>query len=468
MQIIALTSSIIAFGGLLYYLESADIYSQSINYLVFHILTSITFMLVPTNGIFKSLTVKSKISKLSFNLIIYSLLGICLTYSIFEFLRQALRPYVGHLSILTSVSSLIFITVLVIYYSRKWVLNDLESQILKNEAMELQKTIENVQSLSKIAIVNGNQNNYKWTSEIFEILEIPPIKGNITEDLILKYAMPQSIELISKKREESLNYSKPGDTINFEENIIVKTPKGNKKCLKCFINFFIEPDLRTRTMHGFIEDITEEMEIKKDLEDSFQNQTILLKEVHHRVKNNLQIILSLINLEIRLNKEGYEDIVKKTRNRILSMATIHEQVYNSSDIAHIDSEQYIQLTLGNLFNVYDANINLDLDIEHYEIHMDKAIPLGLIINELGLNTIKYAFNEDETGSFHVKFRESNNNCEIEIWDDGKGLPDDFDFNSSKSLGFTIIKNIIKQLDGEYELLDLSKGFGIKITFKDEI
>ena len=160
-----------------------------------------------------------------------------------------------------------------------------------------------------------------------------------------------------------------------------------------------------RKINGFLQDITKDIEIKQDLEDSIVNQTILLKEVHHRVKNNLQIILSLINLELKFNHEDYENILKKTRNRILSMASIHEQVYNSSDITHVNSDEYLKLTLENLFNLYSSNIKLHLDIISYELHMDKAIPLGLIINELGLNSIKYAFDDDEKGNFYVKYRE---------------------------------------------------------------
>lgn len=117
-----------------------------------------------------------------------------------------------------------------------------------------------------------------------------------------------------------------------------------------------------RKINGFLQDITKDIEIKQDLEDSIVNQTILLKEVHHRVKNNLQIILSLINLELKFNHEDYENILKKTRNRILSMASIHEQVYNSSDITHVNSDEYLKLTLENLFNLYSSNIKLHLDI----------------------------------------------------------------------------------------------------------
>lgn len=98
------------------------------------------------------------------------------------------------------------------------------------------------------------------------------------------------------------------------------------------------------------------------------------------------------------------------------MASIHEQVYNSSDITHVNSDEYLKLTLENLFNLYSSNIKLHLDIISHELHMDKAIPLGLIINELGLNSIKYAFDDDEKGNFYVKYSEENNLCKLTIWD----------------------------------------------------
>lgn len=469
MQILALTSMIIGFGGLLYYLGTPDMYSKSLHYLIFHMLSAATFTALPTkNGLFKPIGIKSDISKQTLSLITHILAGIVTIYCIIEILRPSITPIFSRVSIISTLASLTTIFGILLYYSRKWVKKDLESEILKNEAIELQQTIENVQSLSKIAIVNGSANNYNWTSEIFEILEMKPINGTINEDLVFNLTTPESRELISKKHEKASKNCKPGDIINFDTTLEIKTMKGNTKYIKCISHNFINTDFETRKINGIIEDITEEIIIKRNLVESFQNQTILLKEVHHRVKNNLQIILSLLNLELRFNREDYEDILKKTRTRISSMATIHEQVYNSSDVAHVDSENYIQLTLENLFSLYSSNINLNLDIENHEVWMDKAIPIGLIINELGLNTIKYAFNEDEIGNFYVKFRVNNNICELDVWDDGRGLPDDFNFETSKSLGFTIIQSLIKQLDGESALLDIPKGFGLKITFKNEL
>lgn len=98
--------------------------------------------------------------------------------------------------------------------------------------------------------------------------------------------------------------------------------------------------------------------------------------------------------------------------------------------------------------------------------MDKAIPIGLILNELALNSLNFAFDENEYGNFHVKFRLMDGMYEVDVWDDGVGLPDEIDINNPTTLGFTIIKNLINQLDGEYNALDLPKGFGINMKFKD--
>lgn len=353
------------------------------------------------------------------------------------------------------------------WLKRKWVKQDLERKILREESIELQETLKKIESISKIVIVNGDVNNIKWTEELNYILETQ-LSGNLNGyDVIRSFVTPKDQKKIMNKYKKVSANCKPGDTINLDTIVEIVTGKGNTKYIRFYSSNYIETDFENRKINGFLQDITKDIEIKQDLEDSIVNQTILLKEVHHRVKNNLQIILSLINLELKFNHEDYENILKKTRNRILSMASIHEQVYNSSDITHVNSDEYLKLTLENLFNLYSSNIKLHLDIISHELHMDKAIPLGLIINELGLNSIKYAF-DDEKGNFYVKYREENNLCKLTIWDDGRGLPKDFDVEKSRSLGFTIIRNLTKQIDGELEILDLPEGFGVKINFRNDL
>lgn len=444
-------------------------YARIIHYLCYHILISLMFVMLPTkNGIFKSFTQKSTVSRQAYNVMKHAIIAIALIYSLIELLRPEIVRYIGNISLVTITSSLIIVIVIFVYYSRKWVKQDLERKILREESIELQETLKKIESISKIVIVNGDVNNIKWTEELNYILETQ-LSGNLNGyDVIRSFVTPKDQKKIMNKYKKVSANCKPGDTINLDTIVEIVTGKGNTKYIRFYSSNYVETDFENRKINGFLQDITKDIEIKQDLEDSIVNQIILLKEVHHRVKNNLQIILSLINLELKFNHEDYENILKKTRNRILSMASIHEQVYNSSDITHVNSDEYLKLTLENLFNLYSFNIKLHLDIISHELHMDKAIPLGLIINELGLNSIKYAFDDDEKGNFYVKYREENNLCKLTIWDDGRGLPKDFDVEKSRSLGFTIIRNLTKQIDGELEILDLPEGFGVKINFRNDL
>lgn len=301
MQILALISIIMGFGGLIFYLGSNEIYSKALHYFVYHILAALVFVIIPTkNGVFKSLSINTDISKLSLEVTRYSLIIICIIFCIIEILRPILSKLVEHVSIVTTVCSLVFILMLMIYYSRKWVKKDLDSQILKQEAVDLQNTIEKVQSMSKIAILNGSPGKFHWTSEIFEILEIEPIDVAIGHNLLLKYLTQDSLDEVHEKW-ESAKDSKPGDVINFETTLTIITSKRNKKYLKCFSSNYIETDFDSRSVNVFVEDITDEVMNKKNLEESLANQKILIKEVHHRVKNNLQLIRSFINLEKRFH-----------------------------------------------------------------------------------------------------------------------------------------------------------------------
>ena len=149
------------------------------------------------------------------------------------------------------------------------------------------------------------------------------------------------------------------------------------------------------------------------------------------------------------------------------MATIHQQVYNSVDFANVETSEYIALSVENLFKAYDSNIKLNLDIQSCNLHMDKAIPMGLVLNELGLNAITHAFNGSK-GNFYVKFTYEDGIYALDVWDDGVGLPESVDIHKSTTLWFTVIKSIMNQLDGEWSVLDLPKGFGISMKVRDKI
>lgn len=309
-------------------------------------------------------------------------------------------------------------------------------------------------------LIKKTNGEYVVTNTFYDILHSPKkdihelfkdFKNNILnkDDLI----MVQKFEL------NEINY--------FEKVIEYKSPFYHKT-QQLFLYLETYEDTTNKISFINIKDVTDEYEKENELKVLLNDQKVLIKEVHHRVKNNLQIILSLLNLELRFHDGDYEWILNKTRNRISTMATIHQQVYDSSDSAHVDALKCTEVCLQKLFGSDNSNIKFHLDVESHDLSMDKAIPFSLILNELAMNSINFAFKENEEGNFYVKFGVYDDMYELDIWDDGVGLPEGTDIKNPKTLGFTIIKSLISQLDGEYNELPLSKGFGIKIIFKNVI
>ncbi|MDI6644319.1 MAG: histidine kinase dimerization/phosphoacceptor domain -containing protein [Methanobacteriaceae archaeon] len=173
---------------------------------------------------------------------------------------------------------------------------------------------------------------------------------------------------------------------------------------------------------------------EKKLKNSLDEKDILVKEIHHRVKNNLMIISSLLNIQAhQIKDEKTLDIFKESQNLAKSMAIIHERLYRTEDMRKIEFDDYIRELATDLFHTYKLGqgIEIDLDLEHVKIDVDKAIPLGLIINELITNSLKYAFPEGK-GKISIQFNrlKAKDEFELVISDDGVGLPDNFDFRKA--------------------------------------
>lgn len=197
-----------------------------------------------------------------------------------------------------------------------------------------------------------------------------------------------------------------------------------------------------------------------------QEKEVLLKEIHHRVKNNLQIISSLLSLQSGSSSE--ESIAKKFRDsqdRIRTMALIHEKLYRSSDLSHIDFAEYVGSLTTYLARSYivGGNIVIDLDIRDISLDIDQAIPCGLIINELVSNSLKYAFPVGQSGRISVSLTCVAGGYELTVGDSGKGLPPGFDFRASPSLGLMLVNTLVEQLDGTI-VLDGAQGTCFRITF----
>ena len=191
------------------------------------------------------------------------------------------------------------------------------------------------------------------------------------------------------------------------------------------------------------------------IESSLNEKDVLLKEIHHRVKNNLQIISSLLNLQSGYikDKESIE-IFKESQNRVRSMALIHEKLYQSKDMSQIDFSGYISELVSNLFSSYSLNsafITLHQDIKNIMLEIDLAINLGLIINELVSNAFKHAFRKGSKGNLYISIKKDNRKYELIIQDDGMGFPPNIDFRKTESLGLQLIITLVEQIGGEISL-----------------
>lgn len=200
------------------------------------------------------------------------------------------------------------------------------------------------------------------------------------------------------------------------------------------------------------------------LRESLREKEVLLRELHHRVKNNLQIISSLLHLQSEsVRGKKITEMIRESQNRVRSMALIHEKLYQSEDLSHIDFGAYVRNLTGYLSRSYGINpdiIGFATEIEDVTISVDTAIPCGLIINELVTNSLKYAFPAGRRGSVLISVKASFNALTLVIADNGVGLPDSVDFSTVETLGLQLVQTLVGQLEGNIESI---RGNGIAFT-----
>ncbi len=210
---------------------------------------------------------------------------------------------------------------------------------------------------------------------------------------------------------------------------------------------------------------------KKSLVIQMHEKENLLKEVHHRVKNNLQTVSSLLSLQSRNIDNGpMKGLLKGTQNRVIAMAMVHEMLYMRNDISHIEYKSYVQELSEYLIRSIkgvDNTIELKIDIPDIKLGIDTAIPLGLIINEALTNALKYGISDEEEGIIHISMQKLDTNEYIlEIGDNGNGFPETINYKNTKSLGLKLIHNLTRQLRGTIERDNSKKGTNYIIKFHE--
>jgi len=219
-------------------------------------------------------------------------------------------------------------------------------------------------------------------------------------------------------------------------------------------------------------DICERKRAERQIQASLREKEILLKEIHHRVKNNLQVISGLLLLQSRELKDRQAiEMLAECQNRIKSMAMVHEELYRSQDLSQIRFGEYIQTLAADLVRSYKVDphiVALKTDIEDILLGVDVAIPCGLILNELLANSLKHAFPCGRRGEIRVEFRRGQDSeLMLTVSDNGIGFPQDVDFRKTSTLGLQLVNTLTDQLRGRVEL-DARRGTAFKIVFKSTI
>lgn len=221
---------------------------------------------------------------------------------------------------------------------------------------------------------------------------------------------------------------------------------------------------------GVIDDVTERQQALDQIKSSLHEKEVLLKEIHHRVKNNMQVITSLLSLQAKTIGDKHAlAVFQDSQNRVKSMALIHETLYQSKDLSRINFAEYLQKLVAHVSRSYHLRpeaVKINVSVNDAFLPIDTAVPCGLILNELASNALKYAFPAPTTGEVNIAFRRMNDDYILSVSDTGVGLPADFDPEVSKSLGMKLVHMLTSQLSGEVQCRN-GVGTSFEITFPVE-
>ena len=241
----------------------------------------------------------------------------------------------------------------------------------------------------------------------------------------------------------------------------LKTTHGESRWYQVFLNpVSLGEDQREISCIAY--DITERKEIDRAIRSALKEKEVLLQEVHHRVKNNLQVISSMLNLQKSFVKDPETlNLLEESTNRIATMSFIHESLYRNTDFANISFAEYLQRLSANLIQSYsrsDCEVVLQTVFDEVYLSLEQAIPCGLITNELVSNSLKYAFPDRAQGTITLRIQHVENGAvELEVSDDGVGLPPGMDFAKNDSLGVYLVQALTEQIDGELVVTSVDQG-----------
>jgi PAS domain S-box-containing protein len=344
-----------------------------------------------------------------------------------------------------------------------------------------------------LASFNAHLNYRKQAEE--ELRLHSEIMNNMAEGIYLIRLADGIIVFANPKFEKMFGYG-PGEMIGEDVSIVNaptnETPEETKAAIMdilsrtgewhgevenirkdgthfwCYANVsLIDHPEHGRVIISVHTDITERKQAEEQLERSFKEKTVMLQEIHHRVKNNMAVIIGLLRLQAKgIADESVRAKFEESQNRVYSMALIHETLYRSADLAHIDFKEYMKNLGGGIADTYKRHdVIISVDMEPVAIDVNVGIPCGLIVNELVSNSLKHAFPEGRMGTIRVGISiDSEGNHVLFVEDNGIGLPEEVDFRNTLSLGLQLVNGLTQQISGKIEL-SREGGTRFRITFR---
>ncbi len=299
--------------------------------------------------------------------------------------------------------------------------------------------------------------------------------------ILIDYKLPDmtGLDFIAQLRLTEASHAPPSAVVMLtglaNEQVAVNAMKAGAQ------DYLVKDRMTPEGLGSAVVRATEKMDLIRQLKrerdrlrESLAEKEVLLKEVHHRVKNNLQVIASLLRLQAGAFEEGsLSNALLESQNRVESMALIHEQLYQTGDLREVDLAEHATLLLNNLLHSYgvdDGRISGHVNMEALTLGVDRAIPAGLILNELVSNALKHAFPDGRGGSVWIEGARRDGRIELTVRDDGCGLHQKTEKQQRKSLGLQIVTILTRQLKGKLEVESksgASSGAVFRISFPEE-
>jgi PAS domain S-box-containing protein len=352
----------------------------------------------------------------------------------------------------------------------------IQLEIAYRSLKENEKSLSEAQKMAHIGNWDWDlvTDKVHWSDELYSIFGRDPQKSPAGYEELLHYVHPDDRDFVDNTIRGSLT----GERYGIDYRII--RDNGEERTVHAEKEIIFDQNNTPVRAKGIIQDITE----RKKAEDALEKiQETHIKEIHHRIKNNLQVISSLLSLEAeKFSDAKILESFRESQNRVASMALIHEELYKGNELDTLDFGDYIQKLTSDLFDLYNLRnscISLKLDLENVHLDMDTAIPLGIIVNELVSNSLKHAFTTGKTGEIHISFCKKENfdaNYDIstsacfdekysfyyvlDVEDNGKGISEEINLEETGSLGLQLVNILVKQVGG---CIELKRGHGTKFT-----